>query len=136
MKKLEIAARDQTPLIILDKENSIFEIRGYSYPDEALEFYSEIIDWFKEYIKNPNTETKLILDLIYVNSTSIKFINEILKKLDELFLTGKTVAIEWLYMADDEDMQQLGSVLKDFHKVPVTVSVKKNSKENGKQKMF
>jgi len=83
MKKLEIAARDQTPLIILDKENSIFEIRGYSYPDEALEFYSEIIDWFKEYIKNPNTETKLILDLIYVNSTSIKFINEILKKLDE-----------------------------------------------------
>ncbi|HKC67837.1 MAG TPA: DUF1987 domain-containing protein [Bacteroidia bacterium] len=136
MKKIEIAAKDQTPFVILDKENSVFEIRGYSYPDEALEFYSEIIEWFKEYIKNPNEETKLIFDLIYVNSTSIKFINEILKKLDELFATGKKVAIEWFFMPDDEDMQQLGSVLKDFHKTPITISAKKISKENGKQKMF
>jgi hypothetical protein len=136
MKKIEIAARDQTPFVILDKENSIFEIRGYSYPDEALEFYKEIIEWFKEYIKNPNAETKLILDLIYVNSTSIKFINEILKKFDELILNGKNAAIEWFFMADDEDMQQLGNVLKDFHKVPITVSVKKINKESGKQKMF
>jgi hypothetical protein len=136
MKKLEIAARDQTPFVILDKENSIFEIRGYSYPDEALEFYTEIIDWFKEYIKNPNAETNLILDLIYVNSTSIKFINEILKKLDELIVAEKNAAAEWYFMADDEDMQQLGSVLKDFHKVPVTISVKKVNRENGKQKMF
>jgi hypothetical protein len=136
MKKIEIAARDQTPFVILDKENSIFEIRGYSYPDEALEFYSEIIDWFKEYIKAPNAETNVIFDLIYVNSTSIKFINEILKKLDELLATGKTVTVEWLFMSDDEDMQQLGNVLKDFHKTPVTISVKKISKGNGRQKMF
>ena len=136
MKKIEIAARDQTPFVILDKENSAFEIRGYSYPDEALEFYSEIIEWFKEYIKNPNAETKLIFDLIYVNSTSIKFINEILKKLDELLATGKTVTVEWLFMPDDEDMQQLGNVLKDFHKTPLTITSKKITKENGKQKMF
>jgi hypothetical protein len=136
MKKIEIAARDQTPFVILDKENSIFEIRGYSYPDEALEFYSEIIDWFKEYIKNPNAETKLVFDLIYINSTSIKFINEILKKLDELLSTGKTVTVEWYFMPDDEDMQQLGTVLKDFHKTPITVSVKKITKGNDKQKLF
>ena|ERR1700751_6169013 len=136
MKKIEIAARDQTPFVILDKENSVFEIRGYSYPDEALEFYSEIIDWFKEYIKNPNAETHLIFDLIYVNSTSIKFINEILKKIDELLATGKTVTVEWLFMPDDEDMQQLGSVLKDFHKTPIAVTAKKMTKENGKQKLF
>jgi hypothetical protein len=136
MKKIEIAARDQTPFVILDKENCIFEIRGYSYPDEALEFYSEIINWFKEYIENPNAETKLVFDLIYVNSTSIKFINEILKKLDSILLTGKKVSVEWFYMPDDEDMQQLGNVLKDFHKVPVSVLAKKITKENGKQKMF
>ncbi|HTA61851.1 MAG TPA: DUF1987 domain-containing protein [Bacteroidia bacterium] len=136
MKKIEIAARDQTPFVILDKQNGRFEIRGYSYPDEALEFYTEILDWFKEYIKNPNAETKFIFDLIYVNSTSIKFINEILKKLDGLFLTGKTVTVEWFFMSDDEDMQQLGNVLKDFHKVPVSVSVKPISKGSDKQKMF
>ena len=125
MKKLEIPAKDQTPYIILDKESGVMEIRGYSYPDEALEFYTEIIEWFKEYVVNPNNETKIVFDLIYVNSTSIKFINEILKRLDEIVTLGKSARVDWLYMPDDEDMQQLGNVLKDFHKVPIAVTPKK-----------
>ena len=136
MKKLEIPAKDQTPYIILDKESGVMEIRGYSYPDEALEFYTEIIEWFKEYVVNPNNETKIVFDLIYVNSTSIKFINEILKRLDEIVTLGKSARVDWLYMPDDEDMQQLGNVLKDFHKVPIAVTPKKISKENNKQKLF
>jgi hypothetical protein len=136
MKKIEIAARDQTPYVILDKENALMEIRGYSYPDEALEFYAEIIEWFKEYIQSPNAETKVVFDLIYVNSTSVKFINEILKKLDEILANGKTIAVDWFYMPDDEDMQQLGNVLKDFHKIPIAVFPKKINKESSKQKLF
>jgi hypothetical protein len=136
MKKIEIPARDQTPFVILDKENAIIEIRGYSYPDEALEFYAEIIEWFKEYSKDPNTDTKVIFDLIYVNSTSVKFINEILKKLDDILAAGKMAAVDWFFMPDDEDMQQLGTVLKDFHKVPIAVIPKKINKESSKQKLF
>ncbi len=136
MKKIEIPARDQTPFVILDKENAIIEIRGYSYPDEALEFYAEIIEWFKEYSKDPNTDTKVVFDLIYVNSTSVKFINEILKKLDDILAAGKTAVVDWFFMPDDEDMQQLGTVLKDFHKVPIAVIPKKINKESSKQKLF
>ena len=44
MIKLEIDAQERTPNVILDKEKGILEIRGYSYPDEALEFYSEIVE--------------------------------------------------------------------------------------------
>ncbi len=136
MRKIELAARDQTPYVILDKETGQMEIRGYSYPDEALEFYVDLINWFKEYVKEPNADTKLVFDLVYVNSTSVKFINEILKKLDEIISNGKTASVDWFFMPDDEDMQQLGAVLKDFHKVPIAVSPKKISKEVGKQKLF
>ena len=136
MKKIEIPARDQTPFVILDKVNGLMEIRGYSYPDEALEFYAEIIEWFKEYTKDPNADTKVVFDLIYVNSTSVKFINEILKKLDEILSAGKTATVDWFFMPDDEDMQQLGAVLKDFHKIPVAVISKKINKESSKQKLF
>jgi hypothetical protein len=136
MRKIKIEAKDQTPAIILDKESSIMEIRGYSFPDEAHEFYDDIIDWFKEYSKDPNPDTKLVFDLIYVNSTSIKFFNDILKKLDGILINGKTAKVEWYYVSDDEDMQQLGAVLKDFHKTPLEIIPKKITKESGKQKLF
>ncbi len=137
MRKIKIKAKDQTPLVILDKESSIMEIKGYSYPDEAHNFYDDIINWFKEYSTDPNSNTKLTFDFAYVNSTSIKFFNDILKKLDSIAAAGKQVQVEWYYSADDEDMQQLGAVLKDFHKVPFSILPKNITKENnGKQKLF
>ena len=136
MNELRIEASEQTPLVILDKENSKMEIRGYSFPDTAHEFYGKIIEWFKEYGKNPNPETTLIFDFKYVNSTSVKFINDILKKLDDIVEKGETASVEWFFDADDEDIQQLGSVLKEFHKVPFTITMKKASKDSNKKKMF
>ncbi len=136
MRKISIEARDNTPSVILDKENSRMEIRGYSFPDEAYGFYNEIVDWFKEYAKDPNPETKVIFDFKYVNSTSAKFINDVLKQLDGIIADGKNACVEWLYDLDDEDIQQLGTTLKEFHKVPFTVSVKNADKDSGKKKMF
>ena len=112
------------------------EIRGYSFPDAAHEFYIEIIDWFKEYMKEPNVETKVIFDFKYVNSTSIKFINDILKKLDTIGELGKTVSVEWFFDSDDEDVQQLGMTLKEFHKVPFVFLPKASNKESGDKKFF
>jgi len=136
MRKIKIEAKDQTPMVILDRENSIMEIRGYSFPDEAHAFYDDIINWFQEYTNEPNPDTKLIFDLVYVNSTTVKFFNDILKKLDAIIAPGKSVQVEWYYTSDDEDMQQLGAVLKDFHKIPFNIIPKKIIKENGKQKLF
>ncbi|MHB8259434.1 MAG: DUF1987 domain-containing protein [Bacteroidia bacterium] len=120
MRKIQLEAKDQTPWVVLDKEKAILEIRGYSFPDEAHAFYDDIINWFAEYAKDPNPETKLVFDLIYANSTSLKFLNDILKKMDLIVAAGKIVNIEWIYVADDEDLQQLGMILRDFHKVPFT----------------
>ena len=136
MKKISIEARDNTPAVILDKESSKIEIRGYSFPDEALGFYSEIVDWFKEYVKDPNPETKVVFDFKYVNSTSAKYINDILKKLDGIVAAGKTASVEWLHDSDDEDIQQLGITLKEFHRVSFTVLAKKPIVDPNKRKIF
>jgi hypothetical protein len=136
MKKINIEARDNTPKVILDKENGRLEITGYSFPDEAYGFYTEIVDWFKEYVKDPNPDTKVVFAFKYVNSTSAKFINDILKKLDTILAAGKRASVEWLFDDDDEDIQQLGMTLKEFHKVPFVVLPKVDPKNATKKKMF
>jgi hypothetical protein len=136
MKKLIIDARDNTPSVFLDKETGKLEIRGYSFPDESYNFYSEIIEWFKEYIKDPNAETKMIFDFKYVNSTSSKYINDILKHLDSIAAGGKSASVEWLFEEEDEDIQQLGTTLKEFHQVPFSVSLKTIPKDSPKKRLF
>ncbi len=136
MRKISIAATDQTPFVILDKENSKMEIKGYSFSDDSLGFYSDIINWFNEYSKEPNPETKVVLDFKYVNSTSVKFIHDVLKNLDTIIAAGKSVTVDWLYEVDDEDVQQLGNTLKEFHTVAFTIISKIVNKEGGKKKMF
>lgn len=136
MRKINIEARDNTPAVILDKETGKMEIKGYSFPDESYNFYTELIAWLKEYVKSPNPETKMVFDFKYVNSTSAKYVNDILKHLDLLVDSGKKASVEWLFDAEDEDIQQLGNTLKEFHKVPFTVSIKNVPKDNGKKKMF
>jgi hypothetical protein len=136
MKKISIEARDNTPAVILDKENGKMEIRGYSFPDEAFEFYNEIVSWFKDYEKDPNATTSMVFDFKYVNSTSAKYINDILKKLDAINASGKPVSIEWFFDEDDEDIQQLGNTLKEFHKATFAVTAKKQLAESAKRKLF
>ena len=136
MNKLSIEAQDNTPSVILDKENSLIEIKGYSFPDDAYAFYDQIIEWFKEYVKDPNTHTKVVFDFKYVNSTSSKYINDILKKLDGINSEGKTASVDWLFDVDDEDIQQLGSTLKEFHALPINVMAKGATKGSEKRKMF
>lgn len=136
MKKISIEARDNTPAVILDKESGKMEIRGFSFPDEAYEFYNEIVSWFKDYEKDPNPTTKMVFDFNYVNSTSAKYINDILKKLDAINASGKAVSIEWFFDEDDEDIQQLGNTLKEFHKATFTVLAKKPLANQSKTKLF
>lgn len=136
MKKVNIEARDNTPRVTLDGESGNLEIKGYSFPDEAFGFYSEITDWMKEYVKNPASETKMVFDFKYVNSTSTKFINDILKSLSKLSAEGKKVSVDWLYDTDDEDIQQLGITLKEFHKVPFTVGLKPPPPKDGDKKKW
>ncbi|MGZ3823245.1 MAG: DUF1987 domain-containing protein [Bacteroidia bacterium] len=136
MKKFYTEARDNTPRVILDNESGSLEITGYSFPDEAFVFYSDITEWVKEYVKNPAAETKMVFDFKYVNSTSVKFINDILKSLGKLAASGKKVSVEWLYDTDDEDIQQLGITLQEFHKVPFTVGTKPPPPKDGDKKKW
>ena len=84
MKTLSIAATPETPGVHLDSQNNIFEIRGKSVPDDAENFYAPILEWFDEYMKQPNPETAVTIDLEYFNISSSKRLLFLLYKLNDL----------------------------------------------------
>lgn len=136
LKRIEIEAGEQTPSAILDKENGIFKIEGFSFSDSPYIFYTPLVEWFKKYCSSPNEETQMVFNFVYVNSTSVKFINDILKLLDALFVSGKKVGVTWHMNPDDEDIEQLGLELKGLHTVPFKIEPKEPEKPEPPKKKF
>lgn len=114
MQMLSIDAKDDTPMVMLDSGNQVFEITGKSLPEDVLEFYQPIYDWLEEYVKTPNDVTVFKLKIDYFNSASHKVINEILEILTEIKVVGKLIKIQWLYLEDDEDMFETGQDFADL----------------------
>jgi hypothetical protein len=118
MEALIIIGTNEFPTVILDKEKKIFEITGQSLPEEAITFYTPVIDWFEQYNTEPLEETILNLQLEYCNSSSTKALADVMEVLEELFLSGKKVEIHWLYAEDDDDMLEVGREFEEIIKVP------------------
>lgn len=118
MEVMKIAGTDDTPNIILDAANDIFEISGRSLPEDVAAFYNPIIEWMDQYNQNPKAKTIFNFKLIYFNTASSKMLLDILMKLEDLQKLGKNVLVKWHYPEDDEDMKEAGEEYADIVDVP------------------
>jgi len=118
METLTIEQTDDSPLIVLDKENDRFEISGKSLPEDVVEFYQPVLDWLKAYRKQPNPKTEFNFKLIYFNTASSKLILDILMMLEEMATEGHDVLVRWLALQSDEDMQEAGKEYEEMVDVP------------------
>lgn len=121
MKPLKIEAAIDTPEVYFDTATNIFTISGISHPENAKEFYEIILDWLDEfYIDIKDSEkTKIIVDLNfkYINSSSYKYLREVMKKIANFQKNGITVEVIWNYHEDDEDLLNEGIVLFELPEV-------------------
>ncbi|HDP54329.1 MAG TPA: DUF1987 domain-containing protein [Bacteroidetes bacterium] len=118
METIKILGTDDTPTVILDADNDIFEISGRSLPEDVTAFYDPILNWLDEYATSPNEKTIFTFKLVYFNTASSKLLLDILMKLEEMHEDGKEVLVKWFYPEDDEDMQEAGEEYADIVDVP------------------
>ena len=118
MKSLDIKGTNDTPKVILDKKNDMFEISGRSLPEDVVSFYKPIIDWLEEYKNDPLEYTEFVFRFIYFNTATSKLVQDIIFKLEELYEAGNNVQVMWFYEEDDEDMQDVGEEFMEICDVP------------------
>ena len=114
MEILNLEGTADTPKIILDKENRIFEISGRSLPEDSAEFYRPVIEWINRYSQQPNAVTEFVFKLEYFNTSSSKLILDILSALEEI----EGMKIKWCYPEDDEDMEEAGKEFSELVEIP------------------
>jgi len=112
MESLKIAQSDDAPLVNFDVNIRVFTLAGESRPENASKFYSPIIKWMNEYFAaSENSKNKSIIfvfKLDYFNSSSAKYIMDIILLIKKQIDNGYKIEIEWHYDARDEDMMEAG----------------------------
>ncbi len=114
MEHLKIEGTKQSPLVDFNAELGKLELSGRSIPENSFEFYNPLLEWLGEYAKTPKEETVLKVYLEYFNTSSSKYILEVLKKLKEVLkVDGVQVKVDWCYDEDDEEMMETGEDYED-----------------------
>lgn len=121
----------RTPWINLEP-GKIF-IMGRSIPENPGEFYRPIREWLTDYAKNHRGISKIDLGFEYINTSSIKWIFTILKELSELKEMSKNASVTWYYELGDDDMCELGFILRSLVDCPFVV-VEVNEMNSAKYK--
>ena len=121
MEALDIRATNDTPKVLLDPENDIFEISGRSLPEDVVSFYQPVLDWLEDYKNEPNDFTEFVFKYIYFNTATSKLVQDILIKLEEIHEAGDQVQVIWFYEEDDEDMLDLGEEFSENVDIPFEI---------------
>jgi hypothetical protein len=105
---------EDEPGMILDAEQNIIEFSGRSLPEDPGTLYEPVLDWVKEYSENPNPATVVDFKLDYFNSSTARFIVEILEIFEDIRHAGHQVSVNWWFFEDDSVMQERGEEIESI----------------------
>ena len=128
MDALIIDPSDFSPKVAFDPAKNQFEISGESRPENTSKFYVPLLQWLEQYQsvlyweKDNGQGTPHVFEfkLDYFNSTSAKFIMDVLMQLDKMAQEGYDMRVKWHYDKRDEDMKESGEEFsKLLKKLPI-----------------
>lgn len=123
MNSLIIESTEISPKIEFDIDKNYYELAGESRPENVRKFYEPIISWleeFGEFANNGTLKGPFVFNFKfeYFNSSSAKFIMDILKSLESISQEGADLSIKWYYDEGDEDMQETGEEFSKIIEIP------------------
>jgi hypothetical protein len=122
MEVINITATEDTPKVVLDHVNKVFEISGRSLPEDVVVFYQPVMQWLEDLEKSPIENMELAIKLEYFNTASSKLILDILLKLEDIFNNGTQLKVKWYFLSSDSDMKEAGEEYSEIVGLPFEIT--------------
>ena len=121
MKDLNISGTSSTPTIASDYQAGVLFLRGDSYPENSFELFGPVISWVETYVKESTQPLRLELELLYLNTSSVKAVMEIFDTLEAAHQRGREVSVTWYFDHNNERVGELAEEFKEDCTFPFTV---------------
>jgi hypothetical protein len=112
MDNLTFEKSKNTLGVNFDASSGILVLAGSSFPENASDFFDPIIKWIQNYMLEVTGKVILNFHFDYLNSSSIKYVSDIIEKMELYGKSGGEVTINWYYDENDEDILEMGEDLK------------------------
>ncbi|SDC47974.1 DUF1987 domain-containing protein [Williamwhitmania taraxaci] len=126
MKPLIIEPTEFTPDVNFNPSKHTLDIAGFSRPENVIGYYKPVVTWIQDYIDETFTNNKefdkpvIITNfrMTYFNSSSAKFLLDILFELRKVHDMGNKIVVNWYYESDDDEIKESGEELSDLVCIP------------------
>jgi hypothetical protein len=118
-EKLNIKPTKRSPWVVLDNER--FFVMGRSIIENPSAFYKPVLSWISDYSKSWKGKTKIDLGFEYINTGSTKWLYLLLRELSGINGISENAIITWYYEEGDEDMRELGFILRSLVNCQFTI---------------
>lgn len=120
MEKLYIVETENTPKVYLCEEENLFQLIGESRPEDAISFYTPVINWFENFCSNKyksNTKSELTIEinLDYYNPSSARLLLQLFSSLENFSTHEMPINIKWHHADYDEDILEKGRNFAELH---------------------
>ncbi len=121
MNDLNLPGTQSTPSILTDAGSGVLRMGGDSYPENSFELFGPVLEWVETYLRDRTEPLRLELELLYLNTSSIKAVMEIFDLLEAAHGQGRQVKVEWFYDMRNERVGELAEEFKEDCSFPFDV---------------
>lgn len=121
MTDLIISGTQSSPEVHGDWQRGILALAGDSYPENAFEIFDRIIGWVKSYLAAETRQLALELQLVYLNTSSVKAMMDIFDLLQAAAENGRMVAVTWHFDSRNERVGELAAEFKEDYTFPFAI---------------
>lgn len=110
---LNLPGTPSTPAIQSDWQAGRLCMQGDSYPENSFELFGQVIDWVEAFLARESRELSLDLELVYLNTSSVKAMMDIFDLLEDAHQAGREVGVVWRYDPRNERIAELAEEFKE-----------------------
>ncbi len=107
-----------TPSVNVYDSDRLIVVTGTSRLEDPTNFYKELDNLFNQCACKFKKDMTLDFSLIYINTSSSKWLFHILKNMQMKYSDKKAITVNWYYESDDEVIQEAGEVFQSLLHIP------------------
>lgn len=109
----------ETPEVSLDKKDGSILFIGRCITPDPAGFFSPLLLWAFDYVKQPQDITTVVINTDYLNTTCTVYLRHFLAVLARVQYSGRKIIIKWYCNVDDDDTHELIDLIEEAIKVRI-----------------
>ncbi len=107
--------RAYSPLVLLSATRKRGVIWGGDATHEnPSEDFARIEAWIEEFFAEGNTDFRLQIKLYYFNTTTSKFLTDLILFCNQHYRAGRNITVVWWFFEDDIDAEEFADEFKEY----------------------